>query len=253
MRARVVAAAWLALSLSAAGNACADNESRVYAVVSLVGDQISVVTHQEATGSSLDKNVHVSIPVTGGVFDKTALLAADEALKRHDPSARVTLLAASTADLFEHQDRFFEGNRVALPKEIDAAAKTAGATLLVLVTKHRAEASLQAQSEKLGSGKLEGLGFYVDREKVLRRSDSGERGKGFLAPFVYIKVSLVDLATSTVVREQVVTVAMALSAARAKESGDPWDVLGPADKIEILRKMLQKELPRVVSEIVARP
>jgi hypothetical protein len=56
-----------------------------------------------------------------------------------------------------------------------------------------------------------------------------------------------------VVREQVVTTTITLSAARATESGDPWDALGPADKIEALRKMLQKELPRVVSEIIARP
>lgn len=252
MKSLVFVTAWVALLLATAGSASPENEARVYAVLSLVGDKINVVTYQGATGSSLDRNVHESIPVTSGVFDKAALLAADDALKRHDTAVRVSMLASSTPDLFANQDRFFDGSRIVLPKEIESAARAEGATHLVLITKYRGDAHLQAQNQALGSGKLEGIGFYVDPVKVLIRSDTGERGRGFLAPFVYIKVSLVDLNTSTVIREQVVTSTTTLSAART-EGSNPWDALSPAQKVDILRRMIDKELFRVIPQITAQP
>ena len=251
--ARIFLAAWILLLLSTAGRVSAENEARVYVVLSLVGDQINVVNYQRTTGSGLDRNLHRSIPVKDGVFDKDVLLAADAALKRQDAGALVKLIVSSAPDLFEHQDRFFDGGRVALPKQIDSAARTSGATHLVLVTKHRAEAALQMMNDKVGSGKLEGLGFYVDNEKVTKRTDTGEVGRGFLAAFVYIKVSLVDLNTSMVVQEQPVTATAALSAASAKEGVDPWDALSPAEKVEMLQRMIKLELARVVPQIIARP
>jgi hypothetical protein len=253
MKARIFLAASFAVLLSTSGCVSAENEARFYVVVSLVGDQINVVNYQPTTGSSLDHNLHKSILVKDTVFDRDVLLAADEALKRHDAGARVRLLVSSTPGLFEHQDRFFDGSRVALPKEIDSAARAGGATHLLLVTKYRAEAAVQFTNEKAGSGKLEGLGFYVDQVKETIRTDTGEVGRGFLAGFVYIKVALVDLNTSIVVREQPITATAALSAANSKAGGDPWDALSPAEKLDMLHGMIKQELARVVPQIIARP
>lgn len=252
MKTQVSVMAWLVLLL-AVGTVSAENDARVYSVMSLVGDQINVVNYQPVTGSSLDRNVHNSIPVKDRVFDKEVLLAIDTALSRHDAGARVRLLVSSAPALFEQQDRFFEGNRIELPKEIESVARTDGATHLILVTKYRSDAKLQMANGKVGSGKLEGLGFYVDREMATLQADTGERGWGFLAPFVYIKVSLIDLKTSTVVREQPVTATTTLSTAQVKAGSDPWDALSPAEKVRILQQMIKTELADAVPKLIARP
>jgi len=87
----------------------------------------------------------------------------------------------------------------------------------------------------------------------MRRSDTRERGIGFLAPFVYIRLSLVDLKAAVVVREQVVTASATLSAAQAKNGFDPWDALNPAQKVETLGRMIEREVARVVPALIAQP
>ncbi len=249
MKRLVFATAWAALLLATAASASPENEVRVYAVLSLVGDQINVVTYQGDTGSSLDHNTHQSIPVPSGAFDKAVLIAADAALKRYDPAVQVRLLASSTPDLFANQDRFFDGSRLTLPKEMESTVRAGGATHLVLVTKYRGDAQVQVLNQTIGGGKLEGIGFYVDPVRRIIHFDTGKRELGYLAPFVYIKVSLVDLNTSTVIREQLVTA----TSMRFATSANPWDALSSAEKVEILRRMIDKELSRVILQMTARP
>ena len=74
----------------------AQAQTRSYAVVSLVGDKLDVVTYQMATGSITDRNEHNSIPVTDGYFDDAAMLAADDAIGRIDAKAKITMLSASS-------------------------------------------------------------------------------------------------------------------------------------------------------------
>ena len=80
-----------------------------------------------------------------------------------------------------------------------------------------------------------GPGYYVDRDLWISRSDTGERAQGFLAPFVYIRVSLIDLATSAILRHELITESLVLSAARSKQGDDPWGVLSAEEKVAQLR------------------
>ena len=226
---------------------------RKYAVLSLIGDTVNVVVFQMSTGSLLDRNRHESFPVPDTVFDRAALLAAEESLKRIDAQSSVSLFSARSPDLFSEQWKLFDGLRIVLPDELNTTIKNAGATHLILMTKHRGEASLEAQSRKLGSGMLEGVGLYVDRQTRLRRSDTRQAAQGFLAPFVYVKISFVDLASSTVIRQQVITSTTTLSAARSNEGFDPWEVLTAPEKIDTLRRMVVLEVTRVVPLLVAAP
>jgi hypothetical protein len=76
-----------------------------------------------------------------------------------------------------------------IPDEIATVLKSSSGTHLIVLTKYRGEARLQAAQFNLDSGKLAGLGFYVDRQYRLSRTDTGQRGIGFPAPFVCIKLS----------------------------------------------------------------
>jgi hypothetical protein len=160
-------------------------------------------------------------------------------------------LATSMPALFEHQERLFAGTRLALPPEILVAIKATQASRLVLLTKHRAPARLQAYHAFIGTGMLEGLGFYVDRQKPIRSFDTSELARGYIAPYVYVQVSLVDLATSEVVRNELVMATATVSAADGKTGMDPWDAMPAERKVAWLRDTLAHEVSRVVPTLVA--
>ena len=74
-------------------------------------------------------------------------------------------------------------------------------TQLILITKNRAYAEFKVENGLVGSGRLEGLGFYMDNETRLMNSRSLVTGSGFVASFVYLKVRLIDAQTLTVLKE----------------------------------------------------
>jgi hypothetical protein len=241
----------LLVSWMGAVGAAAQEIARKYAVVSLIGDSISVVTYHGSTASSLDRNRTESLPVSDRVFDKAALVATQEALERIEPRSTVLLLAVSSPSLYTDQERFFDGTRLALPEELVGVARREHATHMLLLTKHRGEARLQAQDEKLGSGMLAGIGFYIDRRLPTRNPSTGERGMGFLAPFVYAQMSLVDLATLRVDRQQTITATATLSPAGNPASSDPWYALSAPQKVDVLSRMVTQEVLRAVPALVA--
>ena len=239
------------LCMVIAGSAHA--QTRSYAVVSLVGDKLDVVSYQMATGAITDRNVHTSIPVTDGYFDDAAMLAADEAIGRIDAKAKITMLSASPPSWYAGQYRFFDGNKAALPAELTAAMRGEGATHLLLITKFRSDARLQAASSKLGSGKLQGLGFYMDRDMPMISTDTQESSDGFLAAYVYVRLSLIDLATSTVLRDRTSTASKMRATVPGKAGFHPWLAMTPQEKLTTVRSILQGEIARMVPEVIAQP
>ena len=231
----------------------AQAQTRSYAVVSLVGDKLDVVTYQMATGSITDRNEHNSIPVTDGYFDDAAMLAADDAIGRIDAKAKITMLSASPPSWYAGQYRFFNGNKIALPVELTAAMRGEGATHLLLITKFRSDARLQAASSKLGSGKLEGLGFYMDRDMPMISSDTQESSDGFLAAYVYVRLSLIDLATSTVIRDRTTTASEMRATIPGKAVMHPWRAMTPQEKVTTVGNILRKEIARLVPDLIAQP
>lgn len=243
----------LAALLGVSSSVSAAEDPRTYAVMSLVGDKMSVVTYQISTGSGIDKNRRETIDVNDGLFDKTVLMAAESALSAGTTKPRVQLFAPTAPSLFERQDRFFSGSKVVLPEVVSAALKSDGATHLLLVTKYRGEARMQADGAKLGSGIVEGLGFYVDHSSPMISTKSMRESNGFLAPFAFMRLSLVDLATSAVLRQKVLTASFMLITADTKDELNPWNVLGPAEKIDHLRGLIERELETAVPQLVASP
>ena len=221
-----------------------------YVVLSLIGDAMTLVTYRASVGSMLDRNDHQSVPLGDPAFDRAAAKAVEDALLRVDRENSVIVLGSSSPDLFTDQARLFDGTRVVLGDELGTSLRNSGASQMILITKHRGEARVQMRRGSSGGGYLEGLGFYIDRQMQTRRVDTGESGTGFLGPFVYIKVSLVDLASATVLREDIISASRGFSAARS-ETNDPWSALTADQKALMLTRVLQGELGRVVTRIVA--
>jgi hypothetical protein len=222
-----------------------------YAVLSLVGDKLDIVTYQPQVGSQLDSNSHLSLAMSEDELDTAALRAVNRSLRASLPGTPVALLAASTPDSFADQARIFSGGHVTLPAEIDAAVRREGATTLVLITKHHGEARLQLADGYLGSGKIEGLGFYMNTIQRLKTRETGAHSIGYLAPFVYVDVALVDVATATVIRRATIASGHVIGMANNPASVSPWDALSPAEKVSTLKQMLAQELEAVVPALVA--
>ncbi|KQU75943.1 hypothetical protein ASE08_24130 [Rhizobacter sp. Root16D2] len=223
-----------------------------YAVVSLIGDKLSVVTHEAGTGTTIERNRTQALPVSGGVFDADAMTQAEAALKRLDAGARVSLYDLSSPAMFEQQDRFLDGGRLKFSPAVVAAMRKDGATHLLLVTKQLATARLQAgDHDSLGSGQLEGLGFYIDRAVGMINPDTGETGRGFFAPYFFARVSLIDLASLEVVKETRIKANFSRASTGVAQSPDAWDALTPKGKIDALKALIDEQVPKAVEALVA--
>lgn len=244
-------AACAAVWIPSMGHA-ADGESRTYAILSLIGDKISVVGHESTTGSNKDQNRHDTMTLSDRVLDNTAVVAVDNAIKRLDARATTVSLASSDPKLYELQDKLFEpqDQSLALLEAVKIMLQNQNATHLVLITKHRSDAKLRLAHEYRGSGKIEGVGFYLDATLPTRRSDTYARGAGFLAPFAYIKVMLVDANTMAVIRERNTDESTTLSTARAEGSLRPVDVLTGAQKVAVLQEMIAKAITRAMPDLL---
>ncbi len=232
----------------AAASASAANPS--YAAISLIGDKLDIVTYQPAIGSELDADSHSPLALQQDELDTAALRAIKRALHEALPDASVTLLAASTPDSFANQDRIFSGDHATLPPEIDAALRREGASMVLLVSKHRGKARLQALDEKLGSGQIEGLGFYLDGNKRLRNQDTGEHSIGYIAPFVYVDISLIDVATGAVIGRKTIEAGRVIGTARNPDATTAWEALTSAQKLAMLTRMLTEQLHSAVPALL---
>ena len=228
---------------------------RTYEVMSLVGDGLLVVTHRAATGSSLSPHTRTFTTLTDPALDRSALLAVDTALRRADPGSKVILLGGRDPAALEAQSRAL-GSPDAAQAVADALTRrlpATGATHLLLVLKARAPGRFQVGDATAEAGALEGLGYYVDSTLITHReAEFALATRGFLAPFAYVDLALVDLATGKVVARREAREA-APQAATQSDSVDAWEAMPAPEKSGRLQELLRKEADTAVPALLARP
>lgn len=226
----------------------------VYGVLSLIGDKLSIVVAKAQTGTRIDANSRDSVDLDSAVFDESAVRAVAIAVRKIDPKAELAAINTRSALLFEKQRLLFEqsGDKILIPDAIRGALKAQNATHLFLVTKRRDEATATFSSGTTdGKGRLEGLGFYLDGSIFTSVTETGASGRGFIAPFAYFDVALIDVASSTVIKKEKVTVSKPVSAGAAeKDIGNPWAALSSVEKVRLVDSLVQKEIARVVPELM---
>lgn len=225
-----------------------DEAPASYAVMSLIGDSLTIVNYRSTTGSNLDNNEKQAVALADDSFDRNALTVADAAIRRALPGAQISMLLASDQSLYARQEELFESTEraKALLDAISLQLKDTSPRYLVLITKFRSEARLRLVSGSVGSGKLAGLGFYIDRRLRTKRTDTGESGAGFVAPYAYLAVSLIDLKTGAVIRTSPALESTSYSTARSTNAADPWDALTPEQKVRVLNNLLHRAIDRAV-------
>lgn len=249
---------FLVLSIACLSQLTAQAETgaeRHYAVLSLIGDNFTIVYEATATGSNIERNKQEDVPVPGTVFDGAALLAADAAIGKVHAGAKKDLLISNDAGLYRMQGSLFgSGADAAVVLEgLKLALKNnPAATHLVLVTKHRGEAKVKLTSEVRGRSKLEGLGFYIDNRIGVMRTDTGETGGGMILPYAYVTVRLIDTRAWTVIREKTTDNSTAFNSAVNREQAlNAWDALTAKEKETALKQLIRETVGETVEEMLA--
>lgn len=223
--------------------------ARRYGVLSAIGDRLTVVAYQPTTGTRIDRNERWPVPMDSTALDDTALLAVRGGLPAATSAG--TSFYRVTTDRFAQWQRLAETGDVQLPADVAASLQQDGVTHLVLVSKLRAPASVQLDDGRLGSGSLEGLGFYLDHGVEIRDRERGTVGKGFIAPYVYVQLSLIDVAAKRIVGREAVRVATGHSAAASTTGRDPWEALSADEKGRLIGEILTREVGSATGRLVA--
>lgn len=250
----------LALSaLLLVGSAYAADAPRKYGILSLAGDSISTVTYVPEIGSHLDTNdKQVYSLGDNTTFDEAAIRAASAAVQQAQPEADRFLMLSTDAELHKMQNAMFDepASNQANRDFLKSLWKDKGLTHLILVTKYRADAELKFTQESGGTGKIEGLGFYMDNrvEVTSHKGDKNHDTQGVLMPYAYIKLRLINADTLAVEREvrlkqsELVTYA----ADAAERAVRTWQALTAKEKTDYLDRLLREAVtdgvPRLLKQ-----
>lgn len=230
--------------------------ARSYAVLSLLGDTISIVTQGAETGHRIDQNQKDTVAIPNAVFDEAALLAADRAIRLSQPEASTVLMVTRDHGLYQAQNGLFDAiesnreNREFLKKLL----KDRPVSHLILITKFRAEAELRTLDTALGTGRLEGLGFFMDDNLAVRDEKTLASGTGILAPFAYVKVRLLDARTLQVIREAHEKKSRVAGNFDTYTSGKhAWQVLTAKQKIAYLQDLIGVAMTAAIPGLLPHP
>ena len=223
----------------------------VYAVASIIGDRLLVVVADKGVGSSLDRNRKEFFELKTPALDNGAVVAIDDAIKEAAPQAKTVLMGLSARGMADVQARVLDegGSVKPLVDLVRPVAQKAGATHLILAIKNRDEARIKSFNGLIGLGKLEGLGFYVDNVSRMENRQTGEGTDGFIAPFAYFRILLVDLSTGAVMAEETVRDAQAFSSQKATFA---WDALPPEQKVEMLQGIIRRSIRDAVPALLRK-
>ena len=223
---------------------------RKYAAMSVLADRLTLVFYVMGVGSTLDRNQHEDVPLASTELDDVVLMAISQGLAK--VSARDPVFyRSSSPSMFAAAERIPDATPVVFPPVLASAFARDAVTHLILVTKYRGATSLKFRNSHTGTGQLEGMGFYIDRVLPTIRTDTQERGTGFIAPYAYFKVSVIDVAARSVVRSEAVTASTTRSSARNIEGADAWGAMTAAEKLSSLRDLLTSEVSRATASLAA--
>jgi hypothetical protein len=171
-----------------------------YVVMSLISDAlVYVAAASMATGSNINHSRTTRLPLAGAPYDRTAMEVLASRMPEAEPGATLSFFSVSSPDDYADQEDWFDGDKVTLPKSLRETVVKEGAPRMLLLTKIRREALVSDGRETVGVGRLSGLGVYLDRATATSRPGEATR-YALTAPYVYARLSVIDVATSRLVR-----------------------------------------------------
>ena len=221
-----------------------DAHAQKYAVISLIGDRMQLVFARGVEGQPVDRIERRYVPLQDSAIDRAALLAVNEQLKKLRPGSEPVLLQAFERSYFDTS-----GGTSAIIEWIRQLVKDKKVTHAIVITKLNYGGIPDMQKPYLGNNDLEGVGFFVGRTAPPTGMDPNGAGPGFLAPFAYFEITIVDLGTGQPLRREK-GLASDLILAAGTDSGNPWDALSGEQKVRKLMDMVSKEIATLMPKLL---
>lgn len=233
----------LALALAVAAAPAHAQQARKFGVLSLIGDSFLLVNHVRANDvPPADRRTVLYLPEHA--FDNTVSADVQEAIRRAAPGAGVVKLSGDRT-LYPHEGEPLDDPRPTLAR-VQSAVAGAGVTHLVLVTKFRRTADVPLDPKE-PEEKLDGLGFYLDPAAPTGNRESP--AAGYLAPFAYFRVWLVDVPRQKVIGYREIAELSPITRPRST-TAELWQSLSSTEKVQIMHSLVQEGAQRAVRELV---
>lgn len=238
IKAIAIASAMLVVGMSAAGA-----QQPNYAVLSLVGDKLTLLAQRHQVGSRTESQPKQETELEDQVFDQAAVVAARASLLTAVPGAKPLLMMTQDKALYRAQNAMFEQPE-GYQEDRDylrSLLAQQGATHLVLVSKHRSQAELKMYNSVESGAWFEGLGFYIDDVTVTRNMNTSTSAKGMVVPYAYVKIRLLDARDLRVLGESVAKASQIYAPPSDEPAGmATFAAMSVAEKTGQIRKMLER-------------
>jgi hypothetical protein len=224
-------------------------------VFALLGDTVQATWAENAPDvSRIERTGRETLDFKGIGFDLIALRIARTALGTLQPKPSVDLFNAPAPLTLTDQRALAEGARRAeLPAWMVKTIADNRLTHLLLVTRGRGTMLAETGSnEAIGRGTVEGIGFYLDTLYTMQNTRTGALSTGLLAPYVQIRLQLMDVQSGDIVSDYAVRDSFAYASPDTKPEADPWNFMPNTDKVRTLRGMVEKGLTRGMQQLLAR-
>lgn len=185
-------------------------------------------------------------------MDDIALEQSQAAAKTLLPNARVSTYRAPEQPSVEEQVNIgtAAGRRGELPDWVLKAARADGLTHVLLITSNVGPMEFRtATSEVVGNNRITGIGFFVSADYRTTNTTTGAVSSGYLAPFVQLRMSLIDVARQSVVNSANLSEGVAIGPP-ANEAPDPWRFLDRAGKSRALQTLLTRNIARGANTVL---
>jgi hypothetical protein len=219
-----------------------------FAALSLLGDSVQLLNLTPARGDTVQTGEWTAKPAGG--LDNAVLQALNTAVKAGDEKREIKLYTSTTRSLFGDPAKLFVDGKLSLPGNLAAAVRSGGAGKLLLVTRSIQEPGLIATLPARIHTSLEGPGFVLDQRPSGQIGFDGQGGLPVFAPYVSIRVALIDLGDLRLRREQSLAVGARLPVAR-EAATNPWAATTPEQRVQALEALIEAELPKAVAGLVA--
>lgn len=220
------------------------------AILSLIGDEMTIVTYRKRTGSEGGLNYEEALAMPSPVFDETAMQAARKAAQKLLPQASFMLLSAPLAKAERETLDFVKDGRLVVESGTAQHLKAAGVSHVLLVSKLKAPARIRLKDIETGRGTLRGLGFYIDRQLETVNLETGSTGVGFITTYAFMKLAWHDLADPGAFRQMDVPAQTSRSSGDAAMGNDPWAAMSAQDKVSTLQSLIEREVGKAVPDLL---
>jgi hypothetical protein len=220
--------------------AAAELAIRHLGIFSLLGDSVRVVARE--VQELLFKDVGM---------DDIAFRAARAAAEERFPQAQLSLYPAPAMLSVDEQRAIgAAAARGELPDWIVQAVREASLSHVLLITSYTGAMEFRTgKSQVVGNNRVSGVGFFVSADGRTTNAKTGAVSAGYLAPFVQLRLTLVDAASRGVVNSASLSDGYVVGPPVA-EAPDPWRFLTRAQKALALQRLLKSNMERGMATVL---